>query len=262
MLCRSLLLGACVAAFFAADVDATTLVVYRTSDAVYLAADSRVARQREGRSAEIVDDGCKAIQSGRFAVAIAGVAVVSQTGFSVANVLAELPRTEGTLAMFSETLSARVSDALGQTLRSLKQIAPSAYRDAIAVGRTTVIVAGPQGDGTVSSAFLDFIFSEVAGAVRVMPSSHASTPEIGGIAVAGEGSALSQPTIATVVSSHPPADALRLLIDVQSRKTPSIVGGLVDIARVTSTGVEWVSQKTGCGSSKQVHPESTSQVTG
>lgn len=113
-------------------------------------------RQREGRSAEIVDDGCKAIQSGRFAVAIAGMAVLSQTGFSVATVIAGLPRTEGTLAMFSEAVSVSVSDALSRTLRLLKQMTPSAYSDAVAIGRTTVIIAGQQGNGWYRLLFSTF----------------------------------------------------------------------------------------------------------
>ena len=213
-----------------AELGATLVVTYRSADEIIIAADS-LRTIKTAQPQQVL--ACKIRNFGNVVFAAAGRSSLPGGAFSLDAITANLHQRNGPVPLWNRIV--RFEEGTIAAFHKVHNERP----ETSPLSFTYILGFVREGRPVVYS--------------RTLKSS-GGTAEIGRPAVLAEGEVLftGQPDIVDHLSgvsapdSREPAALLPSIIDHQARRTPTTVGGPVDMIRLTANGAEWLQRKPQC----------------
>ena len=225
-----------VLASWTPELSATLILAYRGGGEVIIAADSvrTVATTPPVRIAA-----CKILNFGDVVFTGAGDTTLPGDGFSIESITASLHERE---RVGAKTLRERIA--------KFDQEAIAAFERLHEQRRTTRPVTFTYIVGFVREGQPVIYSRRLASANGVAEIGEWEILPDGEVLVAGQPEVLDHLSGARSPDRPGPVALLEAVIEHQARRTPSKVGGPVDIIRLTTKGVEWQQRKLGCRESE------------
>lgn len=252
---RSVLLSACALVLLQANAaHATTIVVARTANEIVIGADSKVT---DAYGNDLNKRACKIRQIGDLFIAIEGLEVDRQTGFSVPEIAgrALATKTSTTAADKMSVVMGYLVSGLLTELSHLKTHEPQTYFKKIEGGQLflRILVAGFENGRPLLfvRSFRALQYNPGQIGVAVIPDDCLEDCK-GSIATrflgesdAIEGLAEETPDFWKAGLS----DGVRRLVETEIAARSEYVGPPIDIVRISATGAQWIQRKIECSDS-------------
>ena len=237
--------AAVVLAMCAGALQATSIVILRSPDRIYIGADSR--RMYRDPAASFAGTVCKIVPAGQFYFMASGLTYANDE--QVADIGAEAGRNAHSMKAAGELLRRRMQQFLPAALAAEKQI----DHEGADVGRSLVLetaFAGVENGSTLVSVQL---YRKSGGDGRVKVESHtysSSTPGRYDFVFLGKRRAIDDRLAGQFPDIRSDRDAVAFIsqmVNLEIAESPESTAGPIDILKLDGSGVQWLQQKPVCG---------------
>ncbi|HEX3681074.1 MAG TPA: hypothetical protein VHU83_00935 [Bryobacteraceae bacterium] len=228
---------------------ATSIVILRSPDRIYIGADSR--RTYRDPAATFEGTVCKIVPAGPFYFLASGLTYANDE--QVADIGADAGRNAHSIKGAVELLRRRMQEFLPAALAAEKQI----ERGDADVGRSLVLETAFAGVENGSTFVSMQLYRKSGGDGRVRMESHAyssSTPGRYDFIFLGKRRAIDDRLAGRFPDIRSDRDAVAFItqmVDLEIAESPESTAGPIDIVRLDGSGAHWLQQKAACGGEGQ-----------
>jgi hypothetical protein len=223
----------------------TTIVVSLSEAELVIGADSK--ETGGGRAAGQIRLGCKIIRTANMVFAVAGMSEYTGTAFSAADIFLQETKGKG-LELGIQEFDKSIKPRLVQAIAHIANNYPHELQQQIHSGVTLTAIIGGMREAVPILFVREFSIEMVNGAIklRTKPIQHIGVRQ-SRLFMFGERDAIENfLDINPTVEKEEAVKKIRKLIEVEIATGSPKVGAPIDIARITTPGVEWVQRKAQC----------------
>jgi hypothetical protein len=235
-------LAAVVLAMWAGTLDATSIVILRSPDRIYIGADSR--RMYRDPAATFAGTVCKIVPAGQFYFLASGLTYANDE--QVADIGADAGRNAHSIKAAVELLRRRMQQFLPAALAAEKQI------ERADAGRSLVLetaFAGVENGSTLVSVQL-YRKSGADGRARIESHTYSSsTPGRYDFIFLGKRRAIDDRLAGRFPDIRSDRDAVGFItqmVNLEIAESPETTAGPIDLVKLDGSGAHWLQQKAAC----------------
>jgi hypothetical protein len=242
-------LAAVVLTMWGCAVHATSIVILRSPDRIYIGADSR--RMYRDPAATFEGTVCKIVPAGQFYFMASGLTYANDE--QVADLGADAGRNAHAMKAAVELLRRRMQEFLPQALAAEKQI----DHEGAEVGRSLVLETAFASVENGSALVSVQLYRKSGGDGRVKIESHgyaSSTPGRYDFIFLGKRRAIDEHLAGRfpdIRSDGEAAAFITQMIELEISESPETTAGPIDILKLDGSRAQWLQQKPACGGQTQ-----------